>query len=151
VLSQLSPYERVIIGLDRNPWAAWYRVCIGYLVPWSYFQIWSHTDSKMAVLWFICCLIALRLFPAILRKLLPFDVGVKAIWAHRRQIAKIYDSYQWSKLFWFGLGMASFALISKTWYGVIGAIAIFCILGGGFGIFIWQRNLATGRIVIDPE
>ena len=58
---------------------------------------------------FLALLIGLRVGPAVLRKVLPFSAEAKQIWLDRRQIAKKYDSYQWQKLFWVGLGLLPYA------------------------------------------
>ncbi len=59
---------------------------------------------------FLALLIGLRVVPAVLRELLPFSAEAKQIWFDRRQIAKRYDSYQWQKLFWVGLGLLPYAV-----------------------------------------
>ncbi len=97
------------------------------------------------VLWFICILFSLRLVPAVLRKVLPFSQEVTAVWAERRTMAKRFDSYQWRKLFWFGLGLSAYAVTSGHLGGVGAAVTVFCLIGGGLGSFVWKRRTATGQ------
>lgn len=51
----------------------------------------------------------LRLVPAVLRRIFPFSSEAKDLWFQRRNLGKRYDSYQWQKLFWLGLGMLPYA------------------------------------------
>src|SRR5690348_15105087 len=126
--AQLSFHEHMILRLDRYPWSALYRIGLGYAIPLLYFRTFSKENPEWLLLpWFLCCLIALRVFPAILRKVLPFTREVKAKWAERRGIAKLYDSYQWRKLLWFGTGMAGYVALSGSRSATVGSLTIFCL------------------------
>ena len=65
-------------------------------------------------------LVALRVVPAIARR--PFHFGRHAgEWFTRRRIAKKYDSYQWRKLLWIGIGLRRTAGILDRHTGGAGA------------------------------
>jgi hypothetical protein len=119
-------------------------------MPLLYYRTSSKEDSGwFLVLWFLCVLIALRVLPAVFRKLLPFTREVEAIWAQRRRAAKRYDSYQWSKLFWFGIGMACYVAVSGGWDGILGALTVFCTIGGGVGFAFWRIRCAAENVTIE--
>ena len=91
---------------------------------------------------FLALLIGLRVGPAVLRKLLPFSDEGKQIWFDRRQLAKRYDSYQWRKLFWVGLGQLLYAAVGGGLMTGEWLLTAVCLIGGGAGLIIWRRNNA---------
>lgn len=142
--TQLPTHERCIALLDDYPWSAFYRVGLGYVM----LPLFSLLCGKECRDWcvagvFLGTLFALRLATAILRKALPFSNEVKVIWAERRQMAKRFDSYQWQKLFWLGIGMASYAMISAKVGGVVGVLIVFCLTSGGLGVLLWRRRAVS--------
>jgi hypothetical protein len=139
------PYERILLLLDQFPCGAVYRIAIGYvLVPLSStFPVSVHPGWNLAS-WFLGVLLALRLVPVVVRKVLPFSERVTAVWVQRRQIAKRFDSYQWRKLVWFGVGLSTYAIASRQIDGPGAVLALFCLAGGALGALAWrQRTLAT--------
>jgi len=84
-------------------------------------------------------LIGLRVGPAVLRKLLPFSAEAKQIWLDRRQIAKKYDSYQWQKLFWVGLGLLPYANAGGGLKAGEMVLTAICLIRGCAGLLIWRR------------
>ena len=147
--AQLPAYERLILLIEQYPCSAFYRIGLGCVLPLLYCRISSKEDSEwFLILWFLSCLFAIRLFPAVFRKVFPFSKEVKGIWAERREIAKRYDSYQWRKLIWFGIGMACYVVLSGTWNAVVVALTAFCVVGGGIGVFVWRKRSAAEKVAI---
>jgi hypothetical protein len=146
----VRPYERGLLLLDQFPCGAVYRIAIGYvLVPLSSaFPVSVHAEWNLAS-WFLGVLLALRLVPVVIRKILPFPERAIAVWTQRRQIAKRFDSYQWRKLIWFGIGLAAYAVSSRQFGGAIAALTVFCLLGGALGTFFWQQR--TGPVRVAPD
>src|SRR5262245_54422524 len=104
--------ERFLISLDSWPWSAVSRVAFGFIIPPMLRPLSGGGDSAWTFLaLFIGLLVMLRIVPVVLRRALPFSVEAKQIWTERRIIAKRYDSYQWRKLFWIGLGLLSYAVV----------------------------------------
>jgi hypothetical protein len=145
-LDQSRAYERILVLLDQFPYGAAYRIAIGYfLVPLSsHFPISVHPGLSLAS-WLLGVLLALRLLPYVIRKNLPFPERVVAVWQERREIAKRFDSYQWRKLIWFGVGLLAYAASSRHFGGTSAALAVFCVTGGALGVFAWRRRAVTGR------
>ena len=140
----LRAHERVLVAVERFPWSALYRIGIGYSVVPVYSRLFSqHNSGWNLVLWFIGVLFTLRLVPAMLRRVLPFSQEVAAVWAERRVMAKRFDSYQWQKLFWFGVGLSAHAASSRHIGGIGAALTLFCLLGGGLGFVVWRQRIAT--------
>ena len=70
---------------------------------------------------------------------MPFSAEAKQIWLDRRQIAKKYDSYQWQKLFWVGLGLLPYALTGGGLKAGEMVLTAICLIGGGAGLLIWRK------------
>ena len=101
------------------------------------------------VFWFVGVLFALRVVPAILRKALPFSRQVTVIWAERRRMAKRFDSYQWQKLFWFGIGLAAYAISPGEFGGIARALTVFCLVSGALGFLVqrWKTSMTDTLVV----
>lgn len=105
--SPLTPTERALVALDEFPVGALLRAAVGFAI----LPVW-HSVAREAVadwrlgIWFVAVLLMIRVVPLVLRKVVPFPSGALALWAHRRGLAKRFDSYQWRKLLWIGVGMA---------------------------------------------
>lgn len=138
---QFRSYERIAVLLDQFPYGAVYRIAIGFfLAPLStYFPLSARPGLSLA-LWLVGVLLALRLVPVVLRKVLPFSQPAIAIWAQRRQIAKRFDSYQWRKLVWFGVGLSAYAVASTEFGGTSAAPTVFCVAGGVLGMLAWRQK-----------
>jgi len=141
----LHVFERALLSAEQFPWSALYRIAIGY----SMLPLFSRLSAKDDVgwsllLWFVALLFTLRVLPAVLRRLLPFSKQATAVWAERRVLAKRFDSYQWRKLFWFGVGLAAYVAAS----GHIGWPSVtligVCLGGGALGFLIWRRRVSAG-------
>lgn len=142
---QFRAYERIMVLLDQFPCGAVYRIAIGYfLVPLSSYFFASVHPGLSLVSWFLGVLLALRLVPVVFRRILPFPERVIAVWAERRQMAKRFDSYQWRKLVWFGVGLSAYAVSSRQFGGTSAALTVFCVLGGALGIWAWRQRTVAG-------
>ena len=146
---------RVLMVLGAPPWDGLYFAGIGLLtIPLlSWFQ-GNARSGWWLVPFLLAVMLAVRIIPAILRHLLPFPAPVLAAWADRRQISKHYDSYQWRKMFWIGLGLALFVAVSRQVTTPRIVVALVCILSGVLGLVRWRavstrtdsvKNWETGR------
>jgi hypothetical protein len=139
--------ERLLVRIDSGPWSAVSRVVLGFAIAPVFRAITGDVDQVWVELaLFIALLIGLRVIPALLRGVLPFSAETRAVWFQRRQIAKLYDSYQWQKLFWVGLGLLAFDAIGGPQTGEQ-VITVFCLIGGAAGLLLWRRSRAGVEIV----
>jgi hypothetical protein len=136
--------ERVAITFDSWPWSAVSRVGLGFIIPPVFRVLSGDSDSIwISLVLFIGLLSTLRLVPAALRHALPFSGEAIAIWVERRNIAKQYDSYQWQKLFWIGIGLLPHAVIGGGLRNGELVVTLICLIGGSAGLLQWQRVNAT--------
>jgi len=132
--------ERILISLDSWPWSAISRVAFGLgILPAFRALAGSRASVWTTLALFIGLLVALRIVPLVLRRVLPFSIEAKEIWAARRNIAKQYDSYQWQKLFWIGLGLLPYVVIGDGMGNSERVVTLICLIGGGAGLLFWYR------------
>jgi hypothetical protein len=125
--------------VEESPWDAVLRVAIGWLTYPVLAVVCGEDASFRAWLFgFLGILFALRVVPAFLRKVLPFSAEAQAAWAARRQLAKRYDSYQWQKLFWIGLGLALYTAYAGGERAAPIVLASACLVSGALGLACWR-------------
>jgi hypothetical protein len=139
----LTTSERVLVSLDAFPLGALMRVVIGYatLVTWQFVRDGIAAEWQVA-LWFVAVLLAIRLVPAMLRKILPLPSGAVAVWVYRRRLAKLADSYQWRKLFWLGVGMTAYVASAESPSRWEIGLAVAAVVSGAFAEWVWRRRWA---------
>jgi hypothetical protein len=144
--------EKLLRRVETPPWHAAYRFAIGYvLIP---LFTWWHGDGGTTlrfVPFFLLALLTLRVVPAVARHLLPFSLDAQSEWFRQRLLAKRFDSYQWRKLMWFGLGLGSYLTVSGRAQPTQIVLAASCVCAGGIGAWIWRRHARAGPVVAVPS
>jgi hypothetical protein len=148
---QMNLIERLLVGAEQFPAGALYRMAIGFsMIPLFARCHGSNGSPWQFVLFFLCILFTLRLVPAILRHGLPFSREVQALWTHKRQLAKCYDSYQWRKVFWIGLGQAAYLALSSKSRTVEVALTLALLAAGAAGLVVWRSVSAASAALKTP-
>jgi hypothetical protein len=144
----MNSLERFLIHFDSGMTGAISRAVLG-LVMLPVFRALSGGRDRIwiTLALFLGLLMALRVVPAVLRHALPFSDEAKKIWAERRNIAKLHDSYQWQKLFWIGLGLLLYAIIGGGLGNGELVVTSICLIGGGAGLLLWRRSCAAAAAV----
>lgn len=139
----LSRKDRLLLSIEQFPLNILYRAAIGYgLLPlylWSLALLNVPDTTGMLVLCVAGVLVALRLVPGVLRRMLPASRELKAAWAHRRELAQSCDSFQWRKLFGIGLGWLAHLGITHNARVDALTLAIAFVLAGAAGQLFWIR------------
>jgi hypothetical protein len=135
----MKALERFLIDLDNRPWSALWRVALG-LSTLPVFRVLSvgHDSVWIASASFVGLLVALRVVPVVVRRVVPFSADAQQTWKERRHIAKRHDSYQWQKLFWIGVGMLTYAVIGDGLGAGELVVTFSCLIGGSAGLFLWR-------------
>lgn len=139
----MKSVERLLVGLDTRPWDILYRAAIGFgaLLLVSRRSIADRAGSEWVLVPVLAAIfLALRVIPAIARKLLPFSKSAQEVWVQRRTIAKRYDSYQWQKLLGFGLGLALYTGLSAQFSTARVALSTLCLICGAIGTIRWHKT-----------
>ena len=129
---------RIFLSVDGPLFGELWRFAVGYLVVPTWRLLNLHRISQWTLLPFLLALlVALRVVPLVVRKALRFDPRVQAIWAERRRLAKRFDSYQWQKMFWIGLGLMAFSVRFPPRFASLTTLIAFCGLSGASGLAFW--------------
>ena len=140
----MRPFEQILIDLDSGAWSRLSRGALGLAIVPAFRTLSGGNDSAwIFIALFLGLLVALRLVPAVVRHALPFSAEAKAIWGERRQIAKQYDSYQWQKLFWIGLGPLPYAFLGAGLKNGELIVTLTCLIGGSAGLLLWNKSKAV--------
>jgi hypothetical protein len=136
--------EHPIVKLDEQPWHAIVRIAIGFaVIPAWQLVFGAQPRGWTLIAWFLVVLVGLRAGPLIIRRALPVSADTRVIWASRRETGRKYDSYQWQKLFWIGLGLAAHALAAGERSTPVLALTAVCLIGGAGGVAVWSRRAAA--------
>lgn len=146
----VSHFEEILGRVETRPWWALYRLAIGFwLVPAFVRYRGPEGSDWRLVPFFVFVLLSLRIVPAAIRRLVPFSEALQARWSRQRLLGKRFDSYQWRKLLWFGLGVAVHAMFFE-WAGIAEIfLASACLIFGGLGALVWWRCARTTELVDD--
>jgi len=146
----MGTYETLLLNLDEGVFGAVYRIAIGFAINPAYYFFFGNPGSDWTIVPFLLAvLFLLRLGLVVTRKIVPFPADVAEVWAVRRRTAKYYDSYQWRKLTWIGVGLGLYLVISGEYRAVNVALTLFCVLTGIAGTWIW-RSVAANEALSKP-
>ena len=133
--------DRVLLRVDELPAAAVSRAVLGYLVVPAWSALIDQSSRQWTLIpFFLSVLVAVRVVPAVLRRILPFSATVRQTWTERRQLAKQFDSYQWQKILWIGLGLIAYMLVSGQRFASLILLSSFCLVAGAWGLWVWRRQ-----------
>jgi len=140
---------RAVEKLLLEPWQSVFRVAYGFCLPLVITR-WRGEDISWWewALLFLVALVLLRVLPMGPRKVLPFSKALKSVWFDQRQLAKRYDSYQWAKLLWIGIGIGAYAAYAGKLRAQEGILALACSLAGGLGTMMWLHAQAAVRRLV---
>jgi hypothetical protein len=151
----MTTLDKILVSIDRRPFDCVVRMLIGFF----FIPLLSRLHQDIRSGWvltigLILVMLSMRLLPAVARKLLPLSPAIKDIWAERRNISKRFDSFQWQKLLFIGIGLASYILVSREFLTSILGISGFCVLFGAIGWLRWRtqvdrvRNGTVNKLVV---
>ena len=129
--------EGCLLKLEEAPWHALYRVVVGFCFVLIINSFRPGAPAGLFLASLTIVLLGLRVGPALVRRAIPFSKEVQEQWALRRYWAKLYDSYQWQKLLWIGLGLAAGAAWKGPVDGYEMTVAVLCVVAGAFGAIFW--------------
>jgi hypothetical protein len=145
--SKPASWEGSLTHLEELPWSAVYRMAIGFaILPVFAFAFGKNASGLVLAIFFLGVLFLLRLVPAVFRRLLGFSQAAQSAWLTRRQMARRYDSYQWQKLFWIGLGLAASIAVSGDLRTSRVMLTSICLSAGAAGLVFWRMKHAGSQV-----
>ena len=143
---EIGAIERVLLKISDGAFGAFYLVLIGFATLPAMSLLLGDAGSGWIVAGFLLSvLLLLRIVPAVVRKLVPFSGATREAWAVRRRAAKRYDSYQWGKLLWIGVGLAIYITASGQFSPSRIVVCSTCLLAGTAGMVRWRAVSANGK------
>ena len=144
-MQSLNRVENIILAVDGWPFSALYRMALAF----GLFAVWTRLYGKggggMLAAAFLLTLLLLRYIPAVIRRIVPFSSTLKMMWMDRRETGRKYDSYEWRKLFWSGLGFAAYVLYFGDFERPKMALTLACVCAGFAGIIIYRFGSVKSR------
>ena len=140
--SSVPPLERVLLGLDTGVSAIGLRTTYAFIATALYETLLPTASWIGLVAVQLLAMLGLRLFGIALRRGVRFSETTLETWAIRRKIGKYYDSYQWKKATWIGLGILFYVLLFARARSDFLGLAVVCIAAGAIGILAWRRVAA---------
>jgi DMSO reductase anchor subunit len=136
---QLGSVERVLLKVDEGAFGALCRVIVGFAtLPSMSLLMGSDRPDWALIPYLLLILLLLRIVPTIVRNLVQFPAVLREAWATRRRTAKRYDSYQWRKLLWIGVGLAVYMAVLDEPSAVPVMVCAVCLLAGAAGMARWH-------------
>ena len=146
-LPKMGALDEFLLGLDEGVFGAVYRMLIGFLtIPAMWLLLGSDGSGWSLIPFLLLVLLLLRVGLAVVRKVVPFSAQLKEAWSVRRRTAKLYDSYQWRKVMWIGIGLALYVGLSGRYWPLQVALSVFCIVAGAWGAVRWGAVAADSRL-----
>lgn len=133
-------FDKALSGVDVGvPGAVW-RIALGlFLVP--LLRIAGLDPTLQGVFGaLLAILFSVKVVAAVARRVIPASSDTKAVWQWRRDAARIYDSFQWRKLLWFGCGLMLGAVVFDFGSRVQWLVGGTCFVAGAVAEFLWRRK-----------
>ena len=144
--AEIGTIEKALLKVDDGVIGALYRAAIGFAAPPAMsFLLGDGVSDWTLIPFLLAILLLLRAVPAVVRELVPFGDEVLRIWAERRRTAKRYDSYQWRKLLWIGVGLTLNMAASGRLSTALIVVSSICLVGGAAGTAMWYLLQADSQ------
>jgi hypothetical protein len=142
-----QPLETGLLLLDKGPLHP-FRVLAGFLFGMVWVRFCASCTGTELTVALLIALVAMRIGPAVLRAIVPVPKRVRQVWSRRRAPGKRFDSYQWQKLLWFGLGLAIALVIAAERTRSLWTVTSFCLIAGTAGLLAWRRH---SHLLVEEE
>ena len=132
--------EKVLINLDIGAPGAVLRMVLGILFVPAVEGVHPETGPWIMSILLLMVLFAIKMIAAVARRVVSASARVRSHWEWRRKFARHYDSYQWRKLLWFGIGIMSGGALG--WPGTMTqwVLGVACFAAGGGAEILWRRH-----------
>jgi hypothetical protein len=135
----MNRMEQALAFCDRSPCDVVFRGAIGFVASGLIARYGGESVSVWAATaYLLLVLAALRVATKALRLILPASADLRSIWDERRRLGKYYDSYQWRKLLWVGVGMAAYIIGAHHTARSQVVVSALCVAGGAAGLVRWR-------------
>ena len=134
--------ERALLKIDAGAASIVVRSTYGFMTTALYDTLFPSASWIGLVAFLALAMFCLRIFGVALRRSIRFSDATLEAWAVQRKIGKYYDSYQWQKVTWIGLGLLLYVLTFAQARFDFLILSVACISAGAIGILTWRRVAA---------
>jgi hypothetical protein len=153
-MEEMTALEKLLASVEDAPWHVFYRAAVGFgAVPTMSRLLGQGRSGWILVPFLLTTLLMLKIVPSVIRRLVPFSSALQELWAERRRFARRYDSYQWRKLFWIGVGLGLYTLAPGQFSKPRFVVTFLCMASGMLGILRWRevRPRDKTQVVSAPD
>jgi hypothetical protein len=138
--------DKVYVNLDTGVPGALLRIVLGILFVRAVGLVNPLAGPGTMIAYFLAMLFAFKVFAVVSRRVARVSSVVQSHWEWRRTLARYYDSYQWRKLLWFGIGIMMgdaphWPETTARW-----VLGLACVAAGAAAEIVWRRH----RLCIAP-
>jgi hypothetical protein len=141
-----TDFDQIYINLDKGIPGALLRIVLGILFVPAVAVVNPQAGLGTMTALLLAMLFAIKLFAGVSRKLAPASTLVRSHWEWRRNLARYYDSYQWRKLLWFGVGILVGGALHWSETTPQWLLGLACVVAGAVAEIMWRRH----RLSLDP-
>jgi hypothetical protein len=131
--------DKVLINLDIGAPGALLRVVLGLLLVPALDAVHADAGLWLTSAWLLAALFGIKVVAAAARKALPASALVRSHWEWRRNLARYYDSYQWRKLLWLGVGIMIGGAMGWPGTETQWLLGVVCFASGAVAEILWRR------------
>jgi hypothetical protein len=143
--------DKVYVNLDTGVPGALLRVVLGILFVRAVALVSPLAGPWTMSAYLLSMLLAIKVFAAVSRKVVPVSTLVRSHWEWRRNLARYYDSYQWRKLLWFGIGI----IVGDAPHGpettAQWILGLACVAAGAVAEIVWRGHHLRIAPVVEGE
>jgi uncharacterized membrane protein YfcA len=139
--------EKLLINLDIGIPGALLRIVLGFVFVSVIDVARPDAGFWMLTALLLAMLLGVKLIAAVARRVLSGSSMVRSHWEWRRKLARYYDSYQWRKLLWFGIGIVIGGVVGSPGTRAQWVLGIACTAAGAVAEIFWRRH----RLGLAPQ
>lgn len=132
--------ERFLVSIDVGLPGAILRIALGLLLLPAVRWIDGEPGPWTTVVAFPAMLFGVKVAAAMARRMVASTEFVRSHWEWRRHLARDFDSYQWRKLGWYGVGLLLGGLAGMPGSKTQLALGTCCLLAGAAGEGFWRGH-----------
>ena len=132
--------EMILGNLDIGIPGALLRIGLGLLLVPAVEAVHPETGLWLLSALLLAGLFAIKLIAVAARRLVPASATTRSHWEWRRNLARYYDSYQWRKLVWFGIGIMIGSALGWPGTTTQWILGVVCFVAGICAEVLWRRH-----------
>ena len=131
--------DKIYINFDTGVSGALLRIILGILLVLVVGDLSPAASPWTMTAYLLVLLFAIKVFASVARKAVAPSSLVRSHWEWRRNLARYYDSFQWRKLLWFGIGILLAGALRWPETRTEWIVGLSCVVAGAAAEVFWRR------------